>query len=59
MSAARGLLFLDADLAVRLDADMQKAIDAYSDPWKDGADPVTPGQFRAALLLAPLPQVGR
>jgi nitrite reductase (NADH) large subunit len=41
----------------RLDAEMQKAVDAYRDPWKDGADPVTPGQFRTSLPLTALPQV--
>jgi len=41
----------------RLDAEMQKAVDAYRDPWKDGAHPVTPGQFRTSLPLIALPQV--
>jgi nitrite reductase (NADH) large subunit len=36
---------------------MQKSIDAYQDPWKDGAEPVTPGQFRTSLPLTVLPQV--
>lgn len=40
-----------------LDANMQKSIDAYRDPWIDGRDPVTPGQFRSSLPLIPLPQV--
>ncbi len=44
-------------IAARLDADIQKAIDAYTDPWKEAAAPVTPGQFRTSLPLTPLPQV--
>ncbi|CDO08665.1 nitrite reductase large subunit [Mycolicibacterium cosmeticum] len=40
-----------------LDARMQKSIDAYRDPWLDGRDPVSEGQFRSALPLLPLPQV--
>lgn len=40
-----------------LDANMQKSIDAYRDPWIDGRDPVTSGQFRSSLPLIPLPQV--
>jgi nitrite reductase (NADH) large subunit len=40
-----------------LDAEMQRAVDAYRDPWKDGARPVTPGQFRTSLPLTVLPQV--
>jgi len=46
-------------IASRLDADMQKAVDAYVDPWTERDDPVTPGQFRTALPLVALPQVGR
>jgi nitrite reductase (NADH) large subunit len=46
-------------IAARLDADMQKAVDAYLDPWTEREEPVTPGQFRTSLPLTPLPQVGR
>ena len=35
----------------------EQMIDAYQDPWKDGARPVTPGQFRTSLPLTVLPQV--
>lgn len=56
----RAVVVDDSDgIAARLDADMQKSIDAYVDPWTDGANPVTPGQFRTALPLTALPQVGR
>ena len=43
--------------AERLDAEMQTAVDAYRDPWKEAAEPVTPGQFRTALPLTALPRV--
>ncbi len=46
-------------IAARLDADMQRAVDAYADPWQERDEPVTPGQFRTALPLTALPQVGR
>ena len=36
---------------------MQKSINAYRDPWQDGRNPVTEGQFRSSLPLLPLPQV--
>jgi nitrite reductase (NADH) large subunit len=44
-------------IAARLDADMDKAVDAYVDPWQEAAEPVTPGQFRTSLPLTALPQV--
>jgi nitrite reductase (NADH) large subunit len=44
-------------IAQQLDQAMQKSIDAYHDPWQDGAHPVTPGQFRTSLPLTVLPQV--
>jgi nitrite reductase (NADH) large subunit len=44
-------------IAQQLDARMQESIDAYRDPWLDGPNPVTPGQFRTSLPLIPLPQV--
>jgi nitrite reductase (NADH) large subunit len=54
----RAVVVADRDgIAQRLDADMQKAVEAYRDPWKDGAEPVTPGQFRTSLPLTVLPQV--
>ncbi|MBH0781146.1 NAD(P)/FAD-dependent oxidoreductase [Nocardia sp. NEAU-351] len=43
--------------AARLDAEMQKTVDAYRDPWRDRDEPRTPGQFRTALPLTVLPQV--
>jgi nitrite reductase (NADH) large subunit len=44
-------------IAADLDARMQESIDAYKDPWQEGAAPATPGQFRTALPLEVLPQV--
>jgi nitrite reductase (NADH) large subunit len=44
-------------IAEQLDANMQKSVDAYRDPWQDGRNPVSQGQFRASLPLLPLPQV--
>jgi nitrite reductase (NADH) large subunit len=54
----RAVVVDDRDgIAERLDADMQKAVDAYSDPWKEGEAPATEGQFRTSLPLTVLPQV--
>ena len=44
-------------IAEQLDANMQKSVDAYQDPWKDGQNPATAGQFRTSLPLTVLPQV--
>ncbi|MCZ8380830.1 nitrite reductase large subunit NirB [Mycobacterium sp. CPCC 205372] len=44
-------------IAAGLDQRMQKSVDAYRDPWRDGQDPVTEGQFRPSLPLLPLPLV--
>jgi nitrite reductase (NADH) large subunit len=49
----------DSDgIAERLDAAVQEHVDSYVDPWSDqGADPMTPGQFRTSLPLEVLPTV--
>ncbi|MEV4639771.1 nitrite reductase large subunit NirB [Actinoplanes sp. NPDC049548] len=48
----------DADgIAADLDAAMAASVAAYSDPWKERAEPATPGQFRTSLPLTVLPQV--
>ena len=44
-------------IAAELDQRMQESVDAYSDPWLEGAAPATPGQFRTSLPLEVLPQV--
>lgn len=52
----RRVLVDDAEgICQRLDRDIQAAVDAYVDPWKEGSDPVHPDQFAGAL--APLGQV--
>ena len=54
----RAVVVDDTDgLAEGLDARMEKSVDAYRDPWQDGREPVTEGQFRTSLPLLPLPQV--
>jgi nitrite reductase (NADH) large subunit len=54
----RAIVVDDADgVAEQLDANMAKSVAAYRDPWRDGRDPVTEGQFRTSLPLIPLPQV--
>jgi nitrite reductase (NADH) large subunit len=47
----------DEGIADRLDANMAKSVAAYRDPWLDGREPVTEGQFRTSLPLLPLPRV--
>jgi nitrite reductase (NADH) large subunit len=44
-------------IAGRLDAEVQRHADTFVDPWTQGRDPVTPGQFRTALPLEVLPHV--
>jgi nitrite reductase (NADH) large subunit len=47
----RKLLVEDAEgLCARLDADIQKAVDAYVDPWKEAELPAYPRQFSAPEL---------
>jgi nitrite reductase (NADH) large subunit len=54
----REIVVDDADgIAADLDARMAASVAAYRDPWKERADPATPGQFRTSLPLTVLPQV--
>lgn len=54
----RAIVVDDAEsIAEQLDANMQKSVDAYRDPWQDGRNPVSQGQFRPSLPLLPLPRV--
>ncbi len=46
-------------IAERLDAAVQEHADRYVDPWTQGREPVTPGQFRTSLPLEVLPHVPR
>jgi nitrite reductase (NADH) large subunit len=48
----RAVVVDDAEgIAQRLDAAMQASVDAYRDPWQEGREPVTAGQFRTSLPL--------
>jgi nitrite reductase (NADH) large subunit len=54
----RSVVVDDAEgLAAGLDARMQMSVDAYRDPWQDGREPASVGQFKSSLPLLPLPQV--
>ena len=54
----RSVVVDDAEgIAAQLDANMAKSVAAYRDPWQDGREPATQGQFRTSLPLLPLPQV--
>jgi nitrite reductase (NADH) large subunit len=55
----RAVLIEEADDAFleQLDANMARSVAAYRDPWQDGQEPVSVGQFRTSLPLLPLPQV--
>lgn len=54
----RAVVVDDAEgLAEGLDARMAKSVAAYRDPWQDGREPATEGQFRTSLPLMVLPQV--
>jgi len=54
----RAIVVDDRDgICERLEAEMQKSVDAYSDPWKEATAPATPGQFRTSLPLVDLPKV--
>jgi nitrite reductase (NADH) large subunit len=54
----RAVVIDDAEgIADQLDANIAKSVAAYRDPWLDGREPATEGQFRTALPLLPLPQV--
>jgi len=49
-------ILIDDSLGIssRLDADIQKAVDAYKDPWKEAELPAYPTQFTAPELAAVL-----
>ncbi|WP_433282106.1 nitrite reductase large subunit NirB [Pseudonocardia xinjiangensis] len=54
----QALLVEDRDgLVAGLDERMQSSVEAYRDPWLEGRQPVTSGQFADSLPLIPLPQV--
>ncbi|MEJ5944217.1 nitrite reductase large subunit NirB [Pseudokineococcus basanitobsidens] len=51
------LLEDEGGLVAELDERLEAAVGAYRDPWAEGQEPRTPGQFRTALPLVPLPLV--
>jgi len=54
----RAIVVDDSDgIAADLDAAMAASVKSYKDPWKERAEPATPGQFRTSLPLIVLPQV--
>jgi len=54
----RAVVVDDAEgAAAGLDERMAASVAAYSDPWREGREPVTPGQFRPSLPLVELPKV--
>ncbi|WP_375425167.1 nitrite reductase large subunit NirB [uncultured Friedmanniella sp.] len=54
----RAVVVEDRDgIAARLDAEVQLHADTHVDPWTQGREPMTPGQFRTALPLEVLPHV--
>jgi len=54
----KALLVEDRDgIVAGLEERMQAAVDAYRDPWLEGREPATEGQFHGSLPLIPLPQV--
>ncbi|GAA3397160.1 nitrite reductase large subunit NirB [Cryptosporangium minutisporangium] len=58
ISRIRAVVVDDAEgLAAGLDERLAESVAAYRDPWQEGRDPATPGQFRPSLPLIPLPQV--
>ncbi|GAA1756112.1 nitrite reductase large subunit NirB [Luedemannella helvata] len=54
----RELLVEDSEgICAGLEERMQEAVDAYRDPWQEGLEPRSPGQFKPSLPLLPLPMV--
>ncbi|MET0703533.1 MAG: nitrite reductase large subunit NirB [Mycobacterium sp.] len=54
----RAVVIDDAEgIIASLDAAMARSVAAYRDPWQDGKEPATEGQFRTSLPLMVLPQV--
>ena len=54
----RAVVVTDSEgIAERLDAEVAKHAENHRDPWQDGKNPASPGQFRASLPLEVLPHV--
>jgi nitrite reductase (NADH) large subunit len=48
----RAVLIDDSEgIAARLEADLERAVAAYRDPWLEAEVPATPNQFRATLPI--------
>jgi nitrite reductase (NADH) large subunit len=51
IEAIRQIVVEDSEgIAARLDAEIQKAVDAYKDPWKEAEAPAYPAQFNGPEL---------
>ena len=51
----RQIIMDDSDgLADDLETGIQDSVDAYFDPWKEGAKPIHPNQFATAPIAAPV-----
>ena len=58
LAQLQALLVEDRDgIVAGLEERLHTAVDAYADPWLEGREPATTGQFHDALPLIPLPQV--
>jgi nitrite reductase (NADH) large subunit len=53
-------ILVDDSLGIceRLDAEIQKAVDAYQDPWKEADVPAYPEQFTGPVLAYPADEAG-
>jgi len=50
LDRVRAVIVDDAEgIAARLDADMQKTVDSFVDPWLEAHAPVHPSQFSQVL----------
>ena len=53
LERVRAVIVDDAEgIAARLDADMQKTVDSFVDPWLEAHQPVHPSQFIPVLPAA-------
>jgi nitrite reductase (NADH) large subunit len=58
IDTVRAIVVDDSEgIAAALDAAMAASVAAYRDPWQEGREPVTPGQYRTSLPLVELPRV--
>ena len=58
LETIRAIVVDDSEgIAERLDAAVQHHVDTHVDPWQQGKEPLSPGQFRTSLPLEVLPHV--